>query len=287
LGDARRPPIAEDEGRRIGGSDCGTSGARRDCGNRRESEERVSSALNQNSNGIAAAGMTGPVYVTEPPLSPPSPRASAQAPVPTPPSSPERPVLEVAPAPAPAPAPVSEALPGPPPAPAVPASAEPEAPAGLPLEGLLLRFGLITTEQLTEAMRERSATGKDIGAIVVERGWVDAAQLARVVSGDTSPAPEPAPEPELAADPEPEPTPAPPPPAAAQSVGQRVKVFIRLTSGERVDAGSFGSLDQAKERGAEIARTLAADSPEWPFVAGRFLRPDTIVSLDVEPELSV
>ena len=222
----------------------------------------MSSALNQNSNGIAAAGMTGPVYVTEPPLSPPSPRASAQAPMPTP-TQPERPVLEVAPAPAPA------------------APAEPEAPAGLPLEGLLLRFGLITTEQLTEAMRERSATGKDIGAIVVERGWVAAAQLARVVSGDTTP--EPAPEP--AADPEPEPAPEPPPPAAAQPTGRRVKVFVRLASGERVDAGSFGSLDQAKERGAEIARTLAADAPEWPFVAGRFLRPDTIVSLDVEPEL--
>ncbi len=40
-------------------------------------------------------------------------------------------------------------------------------------------------------------------------------------------------------------------------------------------------------RVAEIARTEAADAPEWPFVAGRFLRPDTIVSLDVEPELSV
>src|SRR5205085_12426832 len=128
----------------------------------------------------------------------------------TPPSPPERPALEVAPTPAP----VSEA----PPAPAHPA--EPEAPAGLPLEGLLLRFGLVTTEQLTEAMRERSATGKDIGAIVVERGWVDAAQLARVVSGDTASAPEPAPEPEAAAEseaaPEPEPAPTPPPPAATQ-----------------------------------------------------------------------
>jgi hypothetical protein len=229
----------------------------------------VSSALNQNSNGIAAAGVTGPVYVTEPPLSPPSPRASAQAPMPTPPQ-PERPALEVAPAPAPAP------------------PAEPEAPAGLPLEGLLLRFGLVTTEQLTEAMRERSATGKDIGAIVVERGWVDAAQLARVVSGDTAPAsapePEPATEPEPTADPEP--TPAPPPPAAAQPSAQRVKVLVRLASGERVDAGGFESLDQAKERGAEIARTLAAEAAEWPFVAGRFLRPDTIVSLDVEPELT-
>ena len=229
----------------------------------------MSSALNQNSNGIAAAGIGSPVYVSEPPLSPPSPRASAQAPVPAPPpEQPERPVLEVAPDPAPA---------APAPAP------EPEASTALPLEGLLLRFGLITTEQLTEAMRERSATGKDIGAIVVERGLVTEAQLARITSDGTAPTPEP----EAAPEPEPPAPPAPPPAAAAQPAGQRVKVFVRLTSGERVDAGAFPSLDEAKERGAEIARTLAADSPDWPFVAGRFLRPDTIVSLDVEPELSV
>src|SRR5439155_1032133 len=156
------------------------------------------------------------------------------------------------------------------------------------------RFGLITTEQLTEALRERSATGKDVGAIVLERGWVDGAQLARVTSYGPAFTPEPAPEaaPEPALEPEaaPEPEPAPGPalaaPAATQPAAQRVKIFVRLTSGERVDAGTFASLDQAKERGAEIARTLAAEQPEWPFVAGRFLRPDTIVSLDVELELS-
>src|SRR5437588_13081818 len=130
--------------------------ARRDCGNRRESEESVSSALNQNSNGIAAAGMAGPAYVNEPPLSPPSPRASAQAPAP-PPQQPERPVLEVAPDPVPVA--VVPAAPAPP----APAPAEPETPAGLPLEGLLIRFGLIPTEQLTEAMRDPRATGKDSG----------------------------------------------------------------------------------------------------------------------------
>ena len=235
----------------------------------------MSSALNQNSNGVSTVGMGGPVYVSEPPLSPPSPRASAQAPAPAPaPQQPERPVLEVAPSPAPASAPVVAVAPEPAPEP------EPEAPAGLPLEGLLLRFGLITTEQLTEAIRERTATGKDIGAIVVERGWVDQAQLARVVAYN-----------EPAAEPEPEPEPVPPAAAAAataavQPTGQRIKVFVRLTSGECVDAGTFSGLDEAKERGAEIAGTLAGDSPEWPFVAGRFLRPDTIVSLDVEPELS-
>lgn len=255
----------------------------------------MNSAFNQNSNGVSAVGMASTVYVSEPPLSPPSPRASAaQAPASPPP--PERPTLEVAPAPTSVP-------PASPPASAPAVPAEPDVPAGLPLEGLLLRFGLITTEQLTEALREKSSTGKDIGAIVLERGWVDEAQLARVASYGPAlvpePAAEPAPEPEPvpAAEPEPTPTPmaeapapapepAPAPPAAVQQpTGQRIKVFARLSNGERVDAGSFDGLDLAKERAAEIARTLAADAPEWPFVAGRFLRPDTIVSLDVEPEL--
>jgi hypothetical protein len=248
----------------------------------------VNSAFNQNSNGVSAVGVASPALVAEPPLSPPPPRAaqaSAPQPAPQAPQPPERPVLEVAPAPAPVtPAPAPAA-----PAPAAPA--ESNAPAGLPLEGLLLRFGLITTEQLTEAMRERSATGKEIEAIVVERGWVDEAQVARVAAYgpafEPKPSPEPAPEPA----PEPEPVVAAEPPAAPEPVApaaatQRVKVFVRLTSGERVDAGTFDGLDRAKERGAEIARTLAGEAPEWPFVAGRFLRPDTIVSLDVEPELS-
>jgi hypothetical protein len=236
----------------------------------------VNPAFNQNSNGVSVVGVAGPALVAEPPLSPPPPQASVPQPAPHEPA----PVLEVAPAPV-AVAPAPE--------PAPPAPAEPEAPAGLPLEGLLLRFGLITTEQLTEAMRERAATGKDVGAIAVERGWVDEAQLARVASYgpafEPEPPAEPAPEPVPVAEAEVEPTPAPAPPPAAAS-GQRIKLFVRLTSGERVDAGTFDGLDGAKERGAEVARTLAADAPEWPFVAGRFLRPDTIFSLDVEPELS-
>ena len=260
----------------------------------------MSSVFNQNTNGMSAVGMASPVFVAEPPLSPPSPRASAQ---PAAPAPPEPPILEVA-------APPTSIAPEPPtsapPASAPPAPAEVDVPAGLPLEGLLLRFGLITTEQLTEAMREKAATGKDIGAIALERGWVDEAQLTRISSyspalspeppAEPEPAPEPEPEPAAVPEPSPEPvaaSPAPPPdpeptaapPPTAQPTGQRVKVFVRLANGERVEAGSFDGLGQAKERGAEISRTLAADAPEWPFVAGRFLRPDTIVSLDVEPEL--
>jgi hypothetical protein len=233
----------------------------------RESEECVNSAFNQNSNGVSAIGAASPSFVAEPPLSPPLSQAPTPQPAPEP--VPERPVLEVAPPPAPV-VPIAPASPA-------PAPTEPEAPAGLPLEGLLLRFGLITTEQLTEAMRERAVTNKEIGTIVVERGWVDEAQLARVASYGPAFAPEPAVEPT----PEPVAEPEPAAPPAAAPTSQRVKVFVRLTSGERVDAGAFDSTERAKERGAEIARTLAGDAPEWPFVAGRFLRPDTIVSVDV------
>ena len=241
-------------------------------------------AFNQNSNGVSVVGVASPTFVAEPPLSPPAPRVP-QASMPQPAQQPpERPVLEVAPAPEPA-------APAPPVAPAPAPPAAVETPAALPLEGLLLRFGLITTEQLTEAMRVRSATGKEIAAIVVERGWVDEAQIARVAAygpafEPNQPTAEPTPEPETAPLAEPEPDPAPAPAPVPPAAAQRVKVFVRLTSGERVDAGTFEGLDGAKERGAEIARTLAGEAPEWPFVAGRFLRPDTIVSLDVEPELS-
>src|SRR5205085_8032058 len=211
---------------------------------------------------------------------------------------PERPVLEVAPPPV-APAPRAAELPAAP-APAEPAPAAETEPDDLPLEGLLLRFGLITTEQLTEAMRERAATGKDVGAIVVERGWVDEHQLAGVISyapafeqthepdetqetQETEEQEEPPPPAAEASEPGQEP--AEPPVPAAVGTGQRVKVFVRLASGERVDAGSFAGPDAAKERGRQIAGILASESPEWPFVAGRFLRPDTIVSVDVQPEL--
>jgi len=249
----------------------------------------VNPVFNQNSNGAAAVGIAAPV-IGEPPLSPPPPLGSAQVPASP---QPERPVLEVAPPPV-APAPPAA------PAPAEPApAADAEPPAALPLEGLLLRFGLITTEQLTEAMRERAATGKDVGAIVVERGWVDEHQLARVISyapafeqthepdetQETQETEEQEPPPPAAEASEPGQEPAEPPVPAAVGTGQRVKVFVRLASGERVDAGSFAGPDAAKERGRQIAGILASESPEWPFVAGRFLRPDTIVSVDVQPEL--
>lgn len=87
------------------------------------------------------------------------------------------------------------------------------------------------------------------------------------------------------------PAPAPYPPAASAPApadepppagGTRYEVTIRLANGERVDAGTFQELGAAKEAAkALMAQVDAAGQGEWPFVSGRFLKPDTIVSVDI------
>ena len=105
--------------------------------------------------------------------------------------------------------------------------------------------------------------------------------------GPAAPAPEPVPLPE----PVTVPTPAPYPPAASVPAspdepppagGTRYEVTIRLVNGERVEAGTFPELGAAKEAAkALMAQVTAAGPGEWPFVSGRFLKPDTIVSVDI------
>jgi hypothetical protein len=89
----------------------------------------------------------------------------------------------------------------------------------------------------------------------------------------------------------PEPVSPPYPPAAsgpavadapAPASGTLYEVTIRLANGERVEAGTFQELGAAKERAKELmAQVAAAGQVEWPFVNGRFLKPDTIVSVDI------
>ena len=124
-----------------------------------------------------------------------------------PPLSPT-PVASAAPS-APAPVPVATA----PPPPAAPAETPPSQPSN---ENLLVRFGLLTVEQVDEALREQRATGKHVAQIAVERGWVTREQLAQLVTqSPTAEAPAP---------PEPTPTPAP----AADSSGRDEWLYRRL-----------------------------------------------------------
>lgn len=62
------------------------------------------------------------------------------------------------------------------------------------------------------------------------------------------------------------------------------RIVLRLTGGETVELGSTSSAEDAIERGREAVRRIAqAESTgEWPEFDGRFLRPDQIVSVDVQ-----
>jgi hypothetical protein len=65
--------------------------------------------------------------------------------------------------------------------------------------------------------------------------------------------------------------------------GATFRVSIRLTSGERMTVAECAELGEAKGYAKALTKQLGAtDGEDWPFVNGRFLKPDTIVSVDVE-----
>jgi hypothetical protein len=70
-------------------------------------------------------------------------------------------------------------------------------------------------------------------------------------------------------------------PAAANWNG--FTVSVRLTSGERVAVAACADIGEAKGYAKALTKQLGTTDPDdWPFVNGRFLKPDTIVSVDIE-----
>jgi hypothetical protein len=64
--------------------------------------------------------------------------------------------------------------------------------------------------------------------------------------------------------------------------GPVLQVVVRLTSGERVVVAETTKPEDAAEVARGFIRDLAAKDPgDWPLVNGRFLRPDTILSVDI------
>jgi hypothetical protein len=97
------------------------------------------------------------------------------------------------------------------------------------------------------------------------------------------PAPEPAPAPpplRIAAPPPPAPAPSYEPPAAATSA--TIRVVIRLSNNDRVEAAVVGDPSAARAQATALIRYIAGkDGSDWPYIGGRYLRPDAIVSVDL------
>ena len=71
-------------------------------------------------------------------------------------------------------------------------------------------------------------------------------------------------------------------PVVAEASTTLWRVLIRLTNGEGVDAGDFSDPESAKQHAKSLMGQVAdAEQGDWPFVSGRFLKPDTIVSVDI------
>jgi Type II secretion system (T2SS), protein E, N-terminal domain len=65
---------------------------------------------------------------------------------------------------------------------------------------------------------------------------------------------------------------------------RKFRVIVRLHGSESVDAGVFEGVDAAKDRAVEIADQITGVEGSWPFVHGRFLRPESVASVDIVEE---
>ena len=86
---------------------------------------------------------------------------------------------------------------------------------------------------------------------------------------------------EAAAEVEPEPAPA----GAGHAEAGRgeYELVLRLSDGDRVQIGTFSSLEEAQAQAGEVVKQFSdVKDGSWPFIGGRYLRPETIVSIDVE-----
>jgi hypothetical protein len=153
------------------------------------------------------------------------------------------------------------------------------------LEHLLLRFGLLSLDQLNTALREQNATGTPFTEALVRDGIVSAADLARVLDDRPelaeSAAPESAPEPAV----EPAPAPAPPPVSYDPPLPQSPPVFVvqgRLINGEDVEIAAVANASEAQQIALDAMRACArAEGSDWPVLNGRYVRPQSIVSIEV------
>jgi hypothetical protein len=80
--------------------------------------------------------------------------------------------------------------------------------------------------------------------------------------------------------------PEPQAPAQEDQLGAVNLVVLRLRDGDTLDVGSFPTPAEAGTRAQEVVAEIAAAEVNgtWPFFAQRYLRPDSIVSVDLVEE---
>lgn len=161
-------------------------------------------------------------------------------------------------------------------------------PARPPLEAALVQQGKLSMGQLAQAHRDRLEKGGSVLDIVVERGWVSAEEVAhlRAEHGIDIPAPAPAPAPAAEAElPAPVPVPAPTPVPAPQPVppAAAYRVAIRLTNDELIVTGEVDDSEKAEALALAVVADVTTEGAAWPRFQGRYLRPETIVSVDILP----
>ena len=72
-------------------------------------------------------------------------------------------------------------------------------------------------------------------------------------------------------------------PAHAEAPGAAVtvRVLARLSNGERIEVGTHADETAAKAEATALMRYLREAGTDWPFLNGRFVRPEAIVSIDI------
>jgi hypothetical protein len=189
------------------------------------------------------------------------------------------------------------------------AATAPTQPPRPPLEAELVQQGKLSMGQLAQAHRDRLEKGGSVLDIIVERGWVTAGDVealrARHAADEAARAAAPKPPPRIpetttAPDPKPEPAQATsveaevvahaPEPTTAQDTGTTdrrrpaaYQICIRLTTGELVPAGEAADGDAAEKLAQVLVADVATADEAWPYVSGRYIRPETIVSIDIIP----
>jgi hypothetical protein len=161
-------------------------------------------------------------------------------------------------------------------------------PQDMPIEAQLVRLGLLSVGQLAEAHRQRLETGRPVLEVAIEKGWLDAAEIERLGGPSVAVAAPAPPADEVEAEVAPEPAPVPEPEArvaeapAPAPATKSFAVLIHLSDGERVEVDRVESEQRAETLAREVvAEVTRSGADKWPFYAGRFIRPDVIVSVDV------